>query len=380
MQQHVRSKCGIHQKFLRRIGNRHGKPPADGHGKKCRIDKTPLRQAKRNIRQTTDRRKLPDILTIRDGIITFFRSLWIGSDCGNQPIHDNILVCHSQLHGTVIYGIDNLMLFFGILWQSLIGKRKQDKHSPVLFCQRKHMLDFFCLKGNGVDQCSSRIDTQCLFHNINMAGIEAKRTIYRRRNFIDHLLHHFFFVNAVHSHIDVKDGCPVFLLRHCHLTHKIQFSFAQLGLQFFLSGRIDPFPDHQEIAIQTNFYIFALRRKNPAMQCKRPVKFHPPRCIRKCLDMFFCCTAASTYNGCSRFYQCHTCPGKFFRCHAVHRFLSLEFRESGVWLCDERNRSIFCHLFHQRYHLHRTGRTVYTDRIHTQRLQYDHSRLRRCSK
>lgn len=54
------------------------------------------------------------------------------------------------------------------------------------------MLDFFCLKGNGVDQCSSRIDTQCLFHNINMAGIEAKRTIYRRRNFIDHLFHHFF--------------------------------------------------------------------------------------------------------------------------------------------------------------------------------------------
>lgn len=26
VQQHVRSKCGIHQKFLRRIGNRHGKP------------------------------------------------------------------------------------------------------------------------------------------------------------------------------------------------------------------------------------------------------------------------------------------------------------------------------------------------------------------
>mgnify|MGYP006892291155 CR=1 FL=1 len=89
-----------------------------------------------------------------------------------------------------------------------------------------------------------------------MAGIEAKRTIYRRRNFIDHLFHHFFFVNAVHSHIDVKDGCPVFLLRHCHLTHKIQFSFAQLGLQFFLSGRIDPFPDHQKIAIQTTSTFF----------------------------------------------------------------------------------------------------------------------------
>ena len=27
-------------------------------------------------------------------------------------------------------------------------KSQQDKHSPVLFCQRKHMLDFFCLKGN----------------------------------------------------------------------------------------------------------------------------------------------------------------------------------------------------------------------------------------
>ena len=92
-----------------------------------------------------------------------------------------------------------------------------------------------------------------------MTGINTKRTVHRRRHFIDDLLHHFFFINTIHSHIDIENACTVLLLRHRHLANQIQSALAKLCLQLLFAGRIDTLADHDKSTVQCNFYILSFR-------------------------------------------------------------------------------------------------------------------------
>ena len=92
-----------------------------------------------------------------------------------------------------------------------------------------------------------------------MACINTKRTIHRRSDFVDDLLHHLFLIDAVHSHIDIENARTVLLLRHRHLADQVKLALAQLCLQLLLTGRIDTLADHDKAAIQRNLYILTLR-------------------------------------------------------------------------------------------------------------------------
>ena len=108
--------------------------------------------------------------------------------------------------------------------------------------------------------------------------------------------------------------------------------------------------------------------------------FHAAHGVRQSTDVFLCRSAASADNCSSSLNQCHSGLCKLFWSHAVNGLLTFQFRKSGIWLCNERNRRILCHRLDKRNHLHRSGRAVDADCIHAERLQYDNRRFRRCAK
>ena len=70
--------------------------------------------------------------------------------------------------------MDNILFLLNILRQSLIGQREKNKHSTILFGNRKQPLHFFLLHGDGIDQGTPRIDPKCRLDHLNITGINRK--------------------------------------------------------------------------------------------------------------------------------------------------------------------------------------------------------------
>ena len=100
--------------------------------------------------------------------------------------------------------------------------------------------------------------TQRCLNDIYVTGIDTKRQTGGQCHFLNGFQHHFFFINTIHTHIDVQNVCTHFFLLLCHLIDDIHAAFSQRCLQLLFASRIDTLTDDKERTVNVNFLNFSL--------------------------------------------------------------------------------------------------------------------------
>ena len=281
--------------------------------------------------------------------------------------------------GLLQYRLYDLLLFRQILWQSRFGQGKENKHGSVFLRCRNQSLEFLRLQGDGIDQGAARIDPQRLFHHIHITGIDAEWNIHRHSQFIYGTQHHFFFINAVHPHIDIKNLCSLSHLLLCHIQHHIQPALPEFGLKCLFACGIDPLTYDHKIPGKTDGCQIPLRRQRPDWLIPRQGKCPGRRLFFQQPDILWRRPAASPQHSGSGIHNVHHAFGKRAGVHIIYRPSILQLRQTGIGFRDNGNRGVFCHPFHCLHHLVRAGRAVDPHGVSTHCLQHYHGRLRVCT-
>ena len=180
---------------------------------------------------------------------------------GHQTVHHNIFLCETVFKCHTADFINNFNFFLQALRQSFVGKRKENKHGSILFCQREKLFELFRFPGNGVNQRPSGISSKSRLNHIHMTGIDGKGNVGGYRDLIQRFQHHFFLVNAAHSHIDIQKRRAVFFLLFRKGQNHIKPAFPQLVLEPFFACGINALPYNHKWGIQSESNRFALAGK-----------------------------------------------------------------------------------------------------------------------
>ena len=128
------------------------------------------------------------------------------------------------------------------------------------------------------------------------------------------------------------------LLRDRFFQNVVHIFIFQCFFEFFLSSRVDSFPDDTRHIIQD--HSLSIRRYDRIMlfldlaQRKIFAFFH------QLFNMLRCRSAASANHTGSFFYNLLHDPGKLIRLYIVIRFPVLLLRKSGIWLHNDRKGGI----------------------------------------
>ena len=167
-----------------------------------------------------------------------------------------------------------------------------------------------------------------------------------------------------------------FFLLFCHLFHHMKAAFPEFLLQLFLSCRIDPFSDNQEVSVQKDLLALSLGSEHgrmPVVRRKYRQVFH---CLCQPADMLRRCSAAAAEKPRPGFNERRSPGSELFRIHRIDRLAVHKLRQTRIWLYHDRHFRIFFHFAYHRKHLLRPGGTIDADHISADTLKHHHRRHR----
>ena len=169
-------------------------------------------------------------------------------------------------------------------------------------------------------------------------------------------------------------GTP-FLLRNAFPEDKFEIMITQRLLEFRFPRRVDALPDNYRIIaylnrrrIGCNYRTLLLLWQLLSSSGPQPVK--PP-------DMPGRGSAAAAGNGNAHIKYLFHCLLKFIRADVVYGSSSFTSWKAGIWIYNNRNRSVFDKFRRQRFHLNRSKAAVHSHGVHAKSFQKSDSRLRR---
>ena len=212
-----------------------------------------------------------------------------------------------------------------------------------------------------------------------MAGIQRQRQLAYASHLFQGTQHHFFLINAAHSHVHIQNRRSARLLFLRKTGNHLKAAFPQLRLQLFLSRRINPFSDDKKRIFQTESNRFSFGGQIP--DSGRPsvhLRGHFPReAFMQVCNMLRRGSAAASYNRSpgliNRLHLFRKFPGP----HLIYRFsLFVQGRQPRIRLRNHRDPCYRRHLPYDSSHLLRPCGAVGSYRRGTQAFQ-NHGRRRR---
>ena len=271
------------------------------------------------------------------------------------------------------------MLCFDRFRDPLVGNRKQDKHSPVLFRCADQTAEFGFFAGNGIDQGPARIDPERGLQDFRKAGVDAERQVRYHSQFVDHIGHCPLLVDSACPAVHVEYGGAGLLLLSRHFPHKIEPPFPKFFLQLFLSGGINPFHDHLKALSGYDLRYFSFGAEYPPFFRFYRKRLYPVQLPDEGSDMLRRRTAAAPdYPGAGP-DQVQAAFREYFRRHPVNRPIALQLGNPRIGLYDDRNLRVGIKALRQLFHPVGTRGAVQPDGVRSQPLQGDGHAFRRGS-